>query len=109
VLTECVLKRAGTPLEIDRMAFWLVHSGNLRRLWFRHAEQLPIESDFSYGYGMARNMTQSEIREYGHEGKIHFPKIDSNYSSDEAALDYVKTTIDRALERIQDDEEKENF
>jgi len=46
-----VLKRAGEPLELDRLAFAIGHPSSLRRIKFAHLEQSPRKHQHSgYGY-----------------------------------------------------------
>jgi hypothetical protein len=89
------IKRAGEPMELDRMAYCLTHPSFLRKLGFRYMEAFDTESEFRSGYGRPGGMTDKDKEEL--RGTIYFEKIEDNYSKPHQALKDVKETIEKAL------------
>jgi hypothetical protein len=52
------LKKAGTPLAMVDLVFWLAHPSALRRIKFAAMERLDIERYYSPGYGRSRRITE---------------------------------------------------
>lgn len=62
--SRIVVKRAGEPLEIDRMAFVVAHPSMLRRIHFRayEMEKAPgFQDAFHWGYGMPETSRPPEL------------------------------------------------
>ena len=54
---EITLKRAGEPLDIDRLAVMIAHPGTFRRLIFRMIESEPTNCPYyNHGYGRPREL-----------------------------------------------------
>lgn len=54
-------KRADEPLDVDRLAFVLMHPGMVRRVGFACMEQHPELKSFGVGYGSPRGYMPGEI------------------------------------------------
>ena len=89
---EVVLKRPNDPLDIDRMAFCLVHPAFMRILGLAWYETLPYEEDFSNGYGFPADATNKEKEAMG--AAVYIPKTSENFCSPEQALEYVRDQIE---------------
>jgi hypothetical protein len=51
VVLKFMLKDADQPVEIDRLAFWIMHPAAQRRMQSAVKEQLDIERWYHWGYG----------------------------------------------------------
>jgi hypothetical protein len=71
LITKIVVKRAGEPLEIDRLAFVLGHPGFMRRVLFRLLETTPDLQVLSGSYGFPHDIKRADIE----PGVIYFPSL----------------------------------
>lgn len=103
------VKRAGEPLEPDRMAFVLAHAALFRRFGFCLMEQHPEMKNWQLGYGGPCAMPPEEIE----PGQIYIPTMnsrDKQWQSIESAVEYLRPILTDAIaaeEKIYgyDDEE----
>jgi hypothetical protein len=88
------LKQAGEPLDIDRMAFCLVHPAFMRRLGFKFIETYPYE-EFARGYGQPKGCSKEERERLG--VTVYLDQIEENFSGQEQALRSVTAEIETQL------------
>lgn len=90
LITKIIAKRAGEPLEIDRLAFALAHPAMVRRLMFRLLEQAPDLQYLSGNYGYPGDIKRTDIE----PGVIYFPSLfgvhDTVYGNISKLSDAVK-------------------
>lgn len=78
---EIKVKDSKEYFNIESLAFWLVSSSVLRRLYFKQAEQESpqIQDDIGNGYGGALNLEQEKLDAM--PDCVYFPMIEDNNSS----------------------------
>ena len=87
-----MLKAAGAPLDIDTLAFALVHPAMLRRLFIAYIERfLDSQPHFKSGHGRPHGDNPGDCQ-------IFIPRVPSNDLADkDKSLTYVGTHIDPSL------------
>ncbi len=100
VETRVMLKHAGEPLNVARMAYVLAHAGFLRRSIFRAWEILPVwENGILDGsYGRPGDVKAEDSQLFFPGGRLHGGTSDG-YSTIESASEKVAKIVNEGLER----------
>jgi hypothetical protein len=89
-LFSVMVKEAGEPLEIDRVAFAFAHPSSLRRCGFRLIERHHKERDWYSHYGRARDLDPAD---YGDAIIFQTIKFSDDYSTPERAMNLVRQHV----------------
>jgi len=105
VFTKLRVKDAQHPLQMDKLAFLLVHPVAFRRLWFRCFEQSPddIRRTIGGAYGYPKDPDENE------RGDVYLPSLKSYGESDwsfDRTLEWVLTTLEQCGVTVTPNEEE---
>lgn len=100
------VKDSTETISIKRIAFPLIHSGMLRRFYFKVLETLPVSSGWHYGYGRPTDATVQTLFKM-HKKTFVFPSFNT-ISCGRDPIDYMKKVKDwNKFYEIKHDEEKD--
>lgn len=99
------VKRAGDPVELDRLAFALVHHSMQRRIMFGLSEAIDTYMEVKAGFGAPVNLracTPSPLAEIAEAGPlVYLPSVYSGtaapFNDHEAAAGYMSAQFSRAV------------
>ena len=95
VCVKIRLKSANEKLNISKLAFPLVHTAMLRRLYFRFIETYPtIPKSFTFGYGKVPE--ESDFRKVCKKGEILLPTLLKGKTEKEI----TKLSVDELIEKL---------
>lgn len=102
--SSIVVKRAGEPLEIDRVAFVVGHPAFLRRIHFRAYEREGadgFEDAFAGGYGMPETRRPTDL-----DPSVHWLPGPQDYSGRGVrdAVEFLRRHVESALDDPFDEE-----
>jgi hypothetical protein len=83
------LKKAGSPLSLSDLVFWLAHPSANRRIGFAATEKLDVEEYYSDGYGLSEFVTPHPA------GVARFAMKEDNKGSFEANMEHIMDKIQR--------------
>ena len=98
IMFSCELKPAGSPLDLDRLAFWIGNPGSLRRIDFSAMERLDIERWYGINYGGA--MSKSEQYEKYFPDNCLILNGSSGAHSVQDALERIGWDIEKHFENL---------
>ncbi|HEY8190693.1 MAG TPA: hypothetical protein VIF12_08400, partial [Micavibrio sp.] len=83
------LKKAGSPLSLSDLVFWLAHPSANRRIGFSAVEKLDVEKHYSDDYGLPEFVTPRPA------GVARFAMKEDNKGSFEANMEHIMNKIQR--------------
>jgi len=100
VETWVPLKRAGEPIDTDRLLFALAHRGSFAQIAFAIWEALPQWLGKECRFGVNTNCgAPIKVKEWSTRGDLNFPEathFDSTWKSDEDAIKWILDHLKRA-------------
>ena len=101
------LKEPDQPVELDRLAFWIMHPAAQRRIQFAAKEQLPIEPWYKDAYGFPE-WDDEIVRSFCPPGSMLFQVGDGDSTVD-AGIERLKKATSAFLERGSSAKTHHNF
>lgn len=106
--SRIVVKKAGEPLEVDRIAFVVGHPAMLRRIHFRayEMENAPgFQNAFEGGYGMPHTDRPKDL-----DATVHWMPGPQDYDGESIAdaVKFLQGHVEGALDHVFDNDEEED-